>query len=211
MNSKKQSAVLFKIFLFFSYSTLTPPLQGRILERPWKFQSIPGAHSSLVPDPGRWWPRSSHPQKVPQTVPWLFVPWPLLSSPLSAMHSPGPIACPMALAVSHVVQNGSQPLSHRRHLAPLSAHGPRIFPSLTVSRPSPALTMSTPQFHRPKPIVSSPRPAFTLSATVPPTLTEGHTAAIVFHCAQRLSILPQRIVSSPLSGSPVWTTPSTVR
>ena len=34
MNSKKQSAVLFKIFLFFSYSTLTPPLQGRILERP---------------------------------------------------------------------------------------------------------------------------------------------------------------------------------
>ena len=29
----------------------------------------------------------------------------------------------------------------------------------------------------------------------------------VAFCAQRLSVLPQRIVSSPLPGSPVWTTP----
>ena len=57
------------------------------------------------------------------------------------------------------------PCPKRLPLAPLSAQGPRIFPSLTVSRPSSALTMSTPRFHRPKPIVSSPRPAFTVSAT----------------------------------------------
>ena len=29
----------------------------------------------------------------------------------------------------------------------------------------------------------------------------------VSFCAQRLTVLPQRIVSSPLPGSPVWTTP----
>ena len=32
----------------------------------------------------------------------------------------------------------------------------------------------------------------------------GHRVSF---CAQRLSVLPQRIVSSPLPGSPVWTTP----
>ena len=35
------------------------------------------------------------------------------------------------------------PCPKRLPLAPLSAQGPRIFPSLTVSRPSSALTMST--------------------------------------------------------------------
>ena len=139
------------------------------------------AHRSLVPDPGGS-RVPSHPQKVPQTVPWLFVPWPPLSSPLSATHSQGPTASLVALAVSHVVQNGSKPIVSLTPpgsaLCARSSHRP-ISHTLT---PTAGFSWSTPRCHRPKPIVSSPTRAFTLSAKPSHQLeAKSLSAATVFH------------------------------
>ena len=162
----------------------------------------------MIPDPGGG-RVPSHPQKVPQTVPWLFVSWPPLTSPLAATHSQGPIASLIALAVSHVVQNGSKPI------ASLTPPG-----SAWCSRSS----------HRPISHSLTPTARFNLvHAAVPPPQADCLITCARFHfvckaipstqsqkplrchrvslCAQRLSLLPQGIVSSPLPGSPVWTTP----
>ena len=143
-NLKSKGRCFLKIFLLFSSSILTPQLHGRILKRhPETSRAFQGR---TVP-----WSRLT-PRKSPKPSHGYL-------SPSAAEFS----VC-NALPGSHRLGCFS-PYPKRLPLAPLSAQGPRIFPSLTVSRPSSALTMSTPRFHRPKPIVSSPRPAFTVSAT----------------------------------------------
>ena len=123
----------------------------------------------------------SHPQEVPHTFPWLFGPWPPLGSPLWATHSPGPTACPMALAVSHVVQNGSQPISHRRHLLlfVLKALASPIAHRLT---PPLGFTLSTPRFYGP--------------------IASILTASSVFHLSTMPSDFPAQTVSLITTAGP---------
>ena len=149
------------------------------------------------------------PRKSPQTVPWLFVPCPPLSSGLSATHSPGPIASLIALAVSHVVQNGSKPIASLTPpgspLCSRSSHRP-ISHSLTPTAGfnSVHTAVPPPQAHC---LITCARFHLVREAVLSTRTQKPQRCHRVSLCAQRLSILPQRIVSSPLPGSPVWTTP----
>ena len=162
----------------------------------------------MVPDPGGS-RVPSHPQKVPQTVPWLFVPWPPLSSPLSATHSQGPTASLVALAVSHVVQNGSKPIVSLTPpgsaLCSRSSHRP-VSHSLTSTDGFNLVhtAVPPPQAHC---LITYARFHFVRKAVPSTQSQKPQRCHRVSFCAQRLSVLPQRIVSSPLPGCPVWTTP----
>ena len=143
------------------------------------------------------------PRKSPQTIPWLFVPWPLLSSPLSATHCQGPIAGLIALAVSHVVQNSSKPI---------------------VSQTPPGLSLCSRPSHRPiahsltptagfnfvhTAVLSSHRNVLTASAVLHvsampsdfprQTLTVSSPPQVLL-CAHRLRVVPFPIGSSPPPG-----------
>ena len=161
----------------------------------------------MLPDPGGG-RVLSHPQKVPQTVPWLFVPWPPLSS-LSATHSQGPIASLIALAVSHVVQNGSKPIVSLTPpgsaLCSRSSHRP-VSHSLTSTDGFNLVhtAVPPPQAHC---LITYARFHFVRKAVPSTQSQKPQRCHRVSFCAQRLSVLPQRIVSSPLPGCPVWTTP----
>ena len=162
----------------------------------------------MVPDPGGG-RVPSQPQKVPQTVPCLFVSWPPLTSPLAATHSQGPRASLIALAVSHVVQNGSKPIASLTPpgspLCSRSSHRP-ISHSLTPTAGfnSVHTAVPPPQAHC---LITCARFHFARKAVPSTRSQKPQRCHRVSLCAQRLSILPQRIVSSPLPGSPVWTTP----
>ena len=162
----------------------------------------------MIPDPGGG-RVPSHPQKVPQTVPWLFASWPPLTSPLAATHSQGPRASLIALAVSHVVQNGSKPIASLTPpgspLCSRSSHRP-ISHSLTPTAGfnSVHTAVPSPQAHC---LITYARFHLVREAVPSTRSQKPQRCHRVSLCAQRLSILPQRIVSSPLPGSPVWTTP----
>ena len=102
----------------------------------------------MVPDPGGGHV-PSQPQKVSQTVPCLFVSWPPLTSPLAATHSQGPRASLIALAVSHVVQNGSKPIVSLTPPGSSLCSRPSHCPIAHSLTPAAGLTLSTPPFYRP--------------------------------------------------------------